>query len=89
MMKKEDLIQCIKRLSDANGISGFEDEVLSVIRDEGSTLGTFDEDRMRNLYLYRSENRNGLPLVQLNAHTDEVGFMVKAIRPDGMLEFIA
>ncbi|MGE4465030.1 M42 family metallopeptidase [Sphaerochaeta sp.] len=88
MMKKEDLIHSIMRISDANGISGFEDEVLAVIRDEGSSLGTFKEDRLRNLYLYRSENREGLPLVQLNAHTDEVGFMVKAIRPDGMLEFI-
>ena len=43
---------------------------------------------MRNLYLYRHENTSNKPIVQLNAHTDEVGFMVKAIRPDGMIEFI-
>lgn len=87
-MNTHDLVQSIKRISDANGISGFEDEVLSVIREEGAGLGTFTEDRIRNLYLYRRENKTGLPIVQLNAHTDEVGFMVKAIRPDGMLEFI-
>ncbi|MDD3455715.1 MULTISPECIES: M42 family peptidase [Sphaerochaeta] len=88
-MNTQDLIQSIKRISDANGISGFEDEVLHVIRAEGAGLGTFEEDRIRNLYLYRHENKAGRPIVQLNAHTDEVGFMVKAIRPDGMIEFIA
>ncbi len=87
-MNTQDLIQSIKRISDANGISGFEDEVLTVIREEGAGLGTFEEDRIRNLYLYRHENKAGRPIVQLNAHTDEVGFMVKAIRPDGMIEFI-
>ncbi len=87
-MNKEELVSSIKRLSDANGISGFEDEVLTTIREEGSSLGTFSEDSMRNLYLQRSGNKEGLPVVQLNAHTDEVGFMVKAIRDDGMIEFI-
>lgn len=87
-MNTQDLIQSIKHISDANGISGFEDEVLHVIRAEGAGLGTFEEDRIRNLYLYRHENKAGRPIVQLNAHTDEVGFMVKAIRPDGMIEFI-
>jgi putative aminopeptidase FrvX len=87
-MDKTKTIERIRKISDANGISGFEDEVLAVIQEEGKDLGHFTEDRMRNLYLYRKENKEGQPVVQLNAHTDEVGFMVKAIRPDGMLEFI-
>lgn len=78
----------IRHLCDAKGISGFEDEVLTVVREEAGGLGTFREDCMRNLYLERTENREGLPRLQLDAHTDEVGFMVKDIRPDGMLEFI-
>ncbi|HKM07892.1 MAG TPA: M42 family peptidase, partial [Sphaerochaeta sp.] len=58
------------------------------IRDEASTLGTFTEDSMRNLYLAYAGNKGNRPVVQLDAHTDEVGFMVKCIRDDGMLEFI-
>lgn len=81
-------ISRIKRICDANGISGFEDEVLLAIRDEGSRLGTFTEDSMRNLYLAYAQNRGNRPVIQLDAHTDEVGFMVKCIRDDGMLEFI-
>lgn len=81
-------ISRIQRICDANGISGFEDEVLLAIRDEASTLGTFTEDSMRNLYLSYMGNKGNRPVVQLDAHTDEVGFMVKCIREDGMLEFI-
>jgi putative aminopeptidase FrvX len=78
----------IQRICDANGISGFEDDVVRAIRDEAGTLGRFAEDSLRNLYLYRTENQSDKPVVLLDAHTDEVGFMVKCIRPDGMLEFI-
>ena len=81
-------ISRIRRICDANGISGFEDEVLLAIRDEGAKLGTFTEDSMRNLYLAYAGNTGDRPVIQLDAHTDEVGFMVKCIREDGMLEFI-
>ncbi|MDD4572940.1 MAG: M42 family peptidase [Sphaerochaeta sp.] len=81
-------ISRIKRICDANGISGFEDEVLLAIREEASSLGTFTEDSMRNLYLAYAGNKGNRPVIQLDAHTDEVGFMVKCIREDGMLEFI-
>jgi putative aminopeptidase FrvX len=81
-------INRIQRICDANGISGFEDAVLEVIRTEGTHLGSFAEDSLRNLYLTRTQNQEGKPTVLLDAHTDEVGFMVKCIRDDGMLEFI-
>lgn len=87
-MNKLETVKMIKCLSDAHGVSGFEDEVLETIRDFGSTLGTFSEDSLRNLYLEPECNREEAPVIMLDAHTDEVGFMVKAIRPDGMLEFI-
>ncbi len=81
-------IHRIKRLCDANGISGFEDDVVAAIRGEASSLGRFEEDSLRNLYLYRAENTGNKPIVHLDAHTDEVGFMVRVIRDDGMLEFM-
>lgn len=87
-MKAFDEMDLIRELSNENGISGFEDDVLLRIRKYGEGLGDFDEDCLRNLYLSRKENKGNRPVVQLDAHTDEVGFMVKAIRPDGMLEFI-
>ncbi len=87
-MNKNKTIERIKLLSNANGISGFEDDVLKIIRKETEDLGKSHEDSLRNLYIYRNGNKDSLPTVQLDAHSDELGFMVKAIRPDGMLEFI-
>ena len=48
-------------------------------------LGQAEMDRMRNVYIRRQENRGDRPVVQLDAHSDEVGFMVQAIRPNGTL----
>ncbi len=87
-MDKNKTLEMIKALSDAPGISGFEDEVLGVIRRYGAGLGEFAEDSLRNLYLKRHQNTGGKPVVQLDAHSDEVGFMVKTIRSNGMIEFI-
>ena len=69
------------------GAPGFEDEVLTVLRAFGAELGDFREDSLRNLYLSRRGNKGGRPVVQLDAHTDEVAFMVQAIKPNGTLRF--
>lgn len=87
-MGKESMIPLIREISNANGASGFEDEVLTVIRKYGKDLGEFSEDSLRNLYLRRAGNRGDRPVVQLDAHTDEVSFMVQAVKPNGTLVFI-
>ncbi|MFR7441162.1 MAG: hypothetical protein ACLUUG_07795 [Lachnospiraceae bacterium] len=86
MDKNDAEIDC--RILNANGTSGFEDEVVSrfVLYAEG--LGEITEDRMRNLYIRRKENNGKRPVVQLDAHSDEVGFMVQAICPNGTLRII-
>jgi len=88
-MDKAKTLDLIEELSDARGVSGFEDEVLNVIRRHGEGLGEWKEDAMRNLYLRYKNRKEGRPVLMLDAHTDEVGFMVKAIHPNGTLDFIA
>ena len=88
-MDKQNTIRIIKELSNAPGVSGFEDEALDVLRRCGDGLGQWREDSMRNLYLHRSSRKEGQPVLMLDAHSDEVGFMVKAIRPNGTLDFVA
>lgn len=78
----------IEKLCNARGMSGFEDEVLQIAREYCKEFATFEEDSMRNLYIYPTYNKGGRPLVLLDAHTDEVGFMVQGIKPDGTLKFI-
>ncbi|MFP3088998.1 M42 family peptidase [Treponema sp. TIM-1] len=87
-MDKQETLSMIGALSDAPGVSGFEDEVVALLKRYGNGLGSFTEDAMRNLYVKRPGLSEGLPVLQLDAHSDEVGFMVKAIRPNGTLDFI-
>ena len=81
-------IALIEKLCQARGVSGFEDEVLLVAREYCKDFATFEEDSMRNLYITPSYNKGNRPLVMLDAHSDEVGFMVQGIKPDGTLRFI-
>ncbi|MBQ1684197.1 MAG: M42 family metallopeptidase [Clostridia bacterium] len=83
-----DCIELIRELSDAFGPSGFEDDVLSVIRKYAGRFGRIEEDRLRNLYVYRSENTGDKPVLMLDAHSDEVGLMVQAVRPNGTVKFL-
>ena len=87
-MNKTDSVKLAQVISDAPGASGFEDEVVNVIRPYAENYGEVVEDKMRNLYCYRSGNAEGKPVVQLDAHTDEVSFMVQAIKPNGTLRFL-
>jgi putative aminopeptidase FrvX len=87
-MDKQRTLSMIKEISDAPGVSGFEDEAVAALRRHGEGLGDLSEDSMRNLYLRRSGQKEGLPVLQLDAHSDEVGFMIKAIRPNGTLDFV-
>ncbi len=81
-------LERIAALSDAFGPSGFEDDVLSVLRSFVPEGYPVTEDSLRNLYL-RRPGGEGKPVVMLDAHSDEVGFMVQAIRPDGTLKFLS
>lgn len=81
-------IELLEKLCNCRGVSGFEDEVLLIAREYLKDIARFEEDSMRNLYIYPDYNKGNRPSVLLDAHSDEVGFMVQAIKPDGTLRFI-
>ncbi|MDE6586065.1 MAG: M42 family metallopeptidase [Clostridia bacterium] len=81
-------VELIEKLCNARGASGFEDEVLIIAREYCKDFATFKEDSMRNLYIYPNYNKGNRAQILLDAHSDEVGFMVQAIKPDGTLRFI-
>ncbi|MBU2511553.1 M20/M25/M40 family metallo-hydrolase [bacterium] len=82
-----DSLKLIEELSNANGVSGLEDDVLEVVRKYAEPFASIKEDRLRNLYLHRGKNRD-LPTVMIEAHSDEIGFMVQHITGHGMLKFL-
>ena len=87
-MVNERELAVIKALTEAKGPSGFEDEAVAAARESLSDICDFEEDSLRNLYIYRRANTGDKPVLMLDAHSDEVGFIVHSIKPNGTLRFL-
>lgn len=81
-------LKLIEELSNSYGACGFEDDVLTIARKYAQDFADITEDSIRNLYLRSKKNTGKKPVVMLDAHSDEVSFMVQAIKPDGTLMFV-
>jgi putative aminopeptidase FrvX len=84
-----DLIKLIEKLSNAPGVSGFEDPVVETARTYMADTFDFEEDRLRNLFIHKAARKKGLPKVMIDAHSDEVGFMIQSINTNGTLKFMS
>ncbi len=74
-------------LSNAFGPSGFEEAVADVLEPmlNGCVLR---RDSLQNLYAALPQNQGGRPLVMLDAHMDEVGFLVQSVTANGLLRLV-
>ena len=82
-------LNLIRNLSNAKAPSGFEEEAIALVREALADICEVQEDSLRNLYLTRRANTGDKPLLMLDAHGDEVGFMIHSIRPEGTLRFVS
>ena len=89
MTINQETLNMIRQFSDAKAPSGFEEEALAVARQYTGERFDIREDCLRNLYMYPKTNTGNRPLFMLDAHSDEVGFMVHSIKPNGTLRFVA
>lgn len=80
-------IQMFGRISDAFGPSGFEEDVIRTIAGYCKKYQV-ENDAMNNLYVRMPGAKEDLPVIQLDAHTDECGFMVQTIHDNGVLGII-
>ena len=74
-------------LTNAFGPSGYEEDVVQVIKEYTKDFQV-EVDPMHNVYARFKEEQKGKPVIMLDAHTDEVGFMVQAIRGNGLIDFL-
>lgn len=77
----------IKPLSNARGVAGFEHEVARLVMDLAQDFGEVERDQMQNVYVRRAGNSEG-PRILLDAHMDEVGFIVQMILDNGTLAIL-
>jgi len=77
----------LKELTEIKGPSGFEDDVREYIKSKiKDKVDEVFEDRMGNLIVLK-KGKKGCKKILLDAHMDEVGFMVTNINEDGTLSF--
>ena len=84
-MDKTELM--FKELTEANGISGFEDEVADLMASYVSDVATVRHDNLGSLVAEKKGKTDG-PRVMLAGHMDEIGFMVKNVTKEGFIKFL-
>ncbi len=81
-------IELFRRLSEADGPSGFEGEIREILRHRFAEAGgEILEDRLGGVIGVRRGTADR-PRIMLDCHTDEVGFIVRHITKDGFLRFL-
>lgn len=80
-------IKAIEELSNAFGPSGFEDDVVKVIKKYSPEL-ELEVDSMNNVYARLSGSKGDRPVIMLDCHSDEVGFMVQSVSSRGIIKFL-
>lgn len=80
------MLNLLKDLSNSYGVSGFEDDVVDVVKNYTKDF-QLEVDTMMNIFIKNKNNDNDLTIM-LDAHLDEVGFMVQFIDDKGLIRFI-
>ncbi|HIE29883.1 TPA: M42 family peptidase [Candidatus Poribacteria bacterium] len=77
----------LEKLSNASGVSGFEDEARQIIKEEISPhVDSVSTDSMGNLFATKKSDADK-PKIMLAAHLDEVGLFVDFIEKNGAVRF--
>lgn len=83
-----ELQQFLQSLSQADGVSGFEENVADLIFQTFSPLvDSASRDQLGNLIFLKKGRKEDGPRVLLCAHMDEIGLMVTKIEQSGYLRF--
>ena len=79
----------LKELTALRGVSGDEGEVRSFIVDQAAPwCDEIKVDNMGSVIAWKHSKTEGAPTVMIDAHMDEVGFLVQYIRDDGMIRYL-
>lgn len=82
-----DRIELLKELSEAFGISGYEDDVVDILKKRFGGRVSISRDRIGSV-IARKDGTSERPKIMFSAHMDEIGFMVKDITKEGFIKFL-
>ncbi|SES69485.1 endoglucanase [Natronincola peptidivorans] len=80
--------ELLHKLSEASGVSGYEEEVCEIIETHFiKYTDIIEKDKLGNLICIKKGNKNNGKKIMLAAHMDEIGLMVKEIDEKGYIKF--
>ncbi len=83
---KDGTMELIRELTEAPGISGYEQEVREIIRRHLQRLTVIEQDRLGSI-VCRKNGQAENPRIMLAGHMDEIGFIVKLVTDEGFIKF--
>ncbi len=81
------MLDLIKKLCEADGVSGNEDGVRAVIIEEIRDFCEYRIDGMGNIIAFKKGKNRPKQKIMIDAHTDEVGVIATYITNDGLIKF--
>lgn len=80
-------LEILKELTEAFGISGYEDEVVAILKKNFENHAEVARDRIGSIIAKKVGTKEN-PKIMFAAHMDEIGFMVKEITKEGFIKFL-
>jgi len=82
----DDTLELLRELTEASGISGYEQEVREIIRKHLQKITVVEQDRLGSI-VCRKKGETETPRIMIAGHMDEIGFIVKLITDEGFIRF--
>ncbi len=82
----DETVELLRELSEAPGVSGYEQGVREIIRRHLQDLTIIEQDQLGSI-VCRKEGKSEAPRVMIAGHMDEIGFVVKLITDEGFIKF--
>ncbi len=80
-------IKLLQTLTDAFGVSGYEEDIVNILKKNFGDRVTIIRDRIGSI-IAEKVGTSKKPKIMFSAHMDEIGFMVKDITKEGFIKFI-
>jgi putative aminopeptidase FrvX len=77
----------LQELTDAHGVSGFEEEAVAVMKKHLVGADEITYDKLGSL-IAKKQGKSERPRIMIAGHIDEIGFIVKEITPEGYIKFL-
>jgi len=82
-----DQMELFKELTEALGISGYEESVIAILKRHFSNHAEIIRDRLGSI-IAKKPGSSERPRIMFAAHMDEIGFIVQEITKEGFIKFL-